>query len=506
MAIASALVLNLVSPPVNLEWLHWVAFVPLFVAVHDLDRKAAFRLGYLCGFTAVLTLFHWLALTIHVFGELPLVLAIAILALFASVFGLPYGLMIQFLPAMRRRFGAWWIPLFACVWVMAERLQPALFPYYQGVGQYRSPWVWQLASVFGSMGVSFLVIGVNACVTELVLTRGRVWKPMAVFATLFLANLGFGARRHANLALGDASARDFRVSLLQEGVTMQTRLYDRGEVVVKSWFDITHKVVAQHPELVVWPEGAFFYNPTDPELEPYLAKLAKNGNFAILMGAGTHDEHEDGTRTDWNSAYMFDHTGTIVGRYDKLYPLPFGEYMPWPTTYLRQFIASVGDFRAGTQLHVFEVDGVKFSTPICYEAILDGLMRDMGTGADLYINITNDAWFGDTAAPHQHAMLAAAQAMENGRPMVRIAYTGISMVVMPNGDITHYSKPYTEVAEVADVPINPVETIYRQGGWIFPWLCAAVGAGALAQLWLDARRMPLAVPERAAVTPAPPSA
>ena len=493
-AILSALVLSLVSPPVSWAWLHWVSFVPVFLAVHDLERRQAFRVGYACGFTAVFTLFHWLAVTINVFGDIPLPISVAILVLFASVFGLPYGLLLQFLPAIRRRFGVWWIPLFACVWVMGERLQPALFPYYQGVGQYRSPWVWQLASLIGSMGVSFLVIVTNGCVTELVLSRGRSWRPLAIATVLFASNLVFGANRHARLATADEAARKFRVSILQQGVTMQTRLYDRGETIVKSWFDITRKVAPDHPELVVWPEGAFYYNPTDKQLQPHLRKLAKNGNFALLLGAGTHVENDDGTAVDWNSAYLFDHTGEIAGRYDKLYPLPFGEYMPWPTSYLRPYIAGVGEFRAGTALHVFDVGGVRFSTPICYEAILDSVMRPMGDDADLYINITNDAWFGDTSAPHQHAMLAAAQAMQNGRPMLRIAYTGISMVVTPNGDISHYSTPFTEVAEVAEIPIAPVETPYRRGGWLFPWFCVVVGAGVIYMVWRDRGVTPPASP------------
>lgn len=497
LAVASGLLLTLVSPPLSWAPLHWVSFVPVFLAVHDVDRKQAFRLGYLCGFAAVISLFHWLAETVAVFGGIPIPIAFAILLLFSSVFGLPYGLLLQFLPALRARFGPWWVPLFACVWVMAERLQPALFPYYQGVGQYRSPWVWQLASVLGSMGVSFLILLVNAAVAELVLSRGKRWQPVVIAAGLFAANLAFGATRHAQVAAENAAAKTFRISILQQGVRMQTRLRDRGEVIVKSWVDLTKKVAPLHPQLVVWPEGSIFYNPTDPGLQPYLSRLAKSAKTSILMGAGTHEENADGTTRDWNSAYMFDPNGEIVGRYDKMWPLPFGEYMPWPTSYLRPYIEGVGDFRAGTEPHIFEVDGVRFSTPICYEAILDSQMRDMGTNADLYINITNDAWFGDTPAPHQHAMLAAAEAMENGRPMVRIAYTGVSMVVLPNGDIPVYTQPYADVAEVVDVPIAPIETAYRRGGWVFAWLCALMGAGALGQIW-RLRKEP--------VTPCPPSA
>lgn len=500
LTILSGLLLTLVSAPYSWAWLHWFTFVPVFIAVHDLDRRRAFRYGYLCGFVAVFSLFHWLTDTITVFGGLPMPVALAILVIFAAAFGLPYGLMFQFLPALRARFGAWWVPLFTCVWVMAERLQPQLFPYFQGVGQYRSPWVWQLASVVGSMGVSFLIVLVNTALAELALSRGRMWRPAAVAGVLFCANLGFGAWRHDAVSRAIESAPTFRVSILQQGVSMVTRLRERGATVLKSWVDLTRKVEPDHPQLVVWPEGSIFYNPTDERLQPLLGKLASSGGYALLLGGGTHEELPDGSRRDWNSAYLFDKAGTVAGRYDKMVPLPFGEYMPWPFSYLRGYIEGVGDFRAGTEPHVFEVDGVRFSTPICYEAILDGQMRAMGDGVDLYVNITNDAWFGDTAAPHQHAMLAAAEAMENGRPMVRIAYTGVSMVVAPNGDLTHYSMPYTDVAEVVDVPIAPQETLYRRGGWAFPWLCVLVGGWAVARVWRD-RGAPGAL-AAAPVTPA----
>ncbi len=494
LAVLSGLLLTLVSPPLSWAPLHWFCFLPVFIAVHDLPRREAFKIGYLCGFSGVFALFYWLTGTITVFGGLPYVVSFAILVLFTTVWGLPYGLILQFLPALRARFGAWWVPLFACVWVMAERLQPQLFPYYQGVGHYRSPWVWQLASVIGSMGVSFLVVVVNTALTELWLSRGRQWRPAVIVGVLFIGNLWFGATRHTALLVADAAAPTFRVSMLQQGIDMVVRLSERGDVALKAWMDMSRKVAKEHPQLVVWPEGSIWFNPTDPMLQPHLAKLAKNGKYALVLGGGTHEEDPDGSRRDWNSVYHFSPEGEVVGRYDKMVPLPFGEYMPWPTSYLRKYIPGVGDFRAGTEPHIFEVDGVKFSTPICYEAILDGQMRDMAEGVDLYINVTNDAWFGDTPAPHQHAMLSAAQAVQNGRPMVRIAYTGISMVVMPNGDISHYSLPGTDVLKVVAVPIAPVETIYRHGGWLFPWLCALIGAAAVARVWRDGRPEPLPRP------------
>src|SRR5262249_25445200 len=130
---------------------------------------------------------------------------------------------------------------------------------------------------------------------------------------------------------------------------------------------------------------------------------------------------------------------------------------------------------------------------ICYEAILDATMRDMAR-AELFVNITNDGWFGDTAAPHQHAMLAAAQAMELGRPLLRIAYTGVSLIAEPSRRIEAETKPFTEVAEVRTLRLASVETIYARGGWLFPWACVALAAGSIAFAWRRGKRRDAALP------------
>jgi len=496
-ALFSGLVLKLVSPPYGLAFIHWLTFVPLFVVVATDDRKRNFKLGYLSGFFAVWTLFFWLAQTIDLFSNIPLALAALIIALFAAVWGLPYGLLAMALHPLRRRFGAWWVLLYPCVWVAGEFLQPALFPYYQGVGQYRTPYTWQLASVIGAMGVSWLVIATNAAVAELALSRGarRSLLPFGIVLALFLGNLGFGYQRFHAVEATLSGAPIARVSLLQQGVTMVQRIQDRGSEVFKSWMELTAKVVDDKPDLVVWPEGSIYYNPTDKRVQPVFEKMTTDHGFAFLVGGGTREADPDdpSKRASWNSAYLFGRDGKIAGRYDKMVPMPFGEYLPWPFSYLDRWIEGVGHFRAGTIPTVFDAGKFTFTTPICYEAILEKQMRVLSE-TDAYVNITNDGWFGDTSAPHQHAMLSAALAMEMGRPMLRIAYTGISMVVEPHGVIKHETRPYTEVAEVVELRLAKFDTPYRSWGRYFPWACALV---AVAALGLARQR---------AVTPAPPAA
>ncbi len=494
-AFTSGASLQFVSPPHNLAWLHWFAFVPLLVVLVPENRRRNFRLGYLCGFSGVFFLFFWLAVTIDTFSNIPLVLAAGIVALFAAVWGLPYGLLTMAVHPLRRRFGVGWVAVFPAVWVAVEFLQPALFPYYQGVGQYRVLAVFQLASVFGAYGVTYLLLLVNSAIAEVLMSRGSraSLAMLGLVAAVFGGNLAFGSWRIQQVETTLAVAPTIRVSLIQQHVTMVTRLQERGNAVLKSWVDLTRQVEDEAPDLVIWPEGSVYYNPDEGKVKELFAQMATEGKYNFLLGGGTQKKDKDtGKRRAWNSAYLFDRTGEITGRYDKMVPLPFGEYLPWPVSYLKNYIEGVGNFQAGETATVFQADNVRFTTPICYEAILESQMRTL-MDTDLFINITNDAWFGDTAAPHQHAMLSAVHAVEFGRPMLRIAYTGISMVVEPHGAILHETKPYTDVATVVPIRLGKFETPYRTWGRGFPYACALAAALAL-----------LAVRRR--VTPAPDAA
>ncbi len=495
-ALASGAILRLVSPPIGLDWLHWVSFVPLFVAVAQpassvhgagrgwigrLVRGRNFRLGYLTGFSGVFLLFFWLAQTIDTFSNIPLPVAALIVGLFAAVFGLPYGFLGAAVAPLRARLGAGWVFAFPTLWVAMEFAQPALFPYYQGVGQYRNPYTWQLASVFGAYGLSWLIIATNATVAEAVIAR-RAGRSVPVLSTLTTAvllagTICFGAWRFANVEAQLQHAPVAKIALLQQGVSMVQHISERGQAVLEGWVNLTARVAADKPDLVIWPEGSIYDTPTTGRVRRGFAEMSRSGGFAFFLGGGTREADPDDPtkRAMWNSAYLFGKDGEVKGRYDKMVPMPFGEYLPWPVSYLKPYIQGVGSFRPGDEATVFHTEKFSFTSPICYEAILEAQMRAL-SDADVFVNITNDGWFGDTAAPHQHAMLAAAYATELGRPMVRVAYTGISMVVEPHGVIRYETVPYTEVAKVVDLRLATFETPYRTWGRYFPHVCALLVA------------------------------
>lgn len=484
-ALASGAVLTLISPPVNLHWLHWVSFLPLFWALREGENRKNALLGYATGWIAVFLLFFWLIETIERFSDLPWAAALLVQVVFASAFALPYALVFGSVHWFRSRLGGAWSWLVPALLVTVEKLGPALFPYFQGVSQYRNPYTWQIASVTGAYGLSFLVLLTNAVLAEGLIYRRREgrpqpWAQYAVVLALFVGNIGFGAWRYAAVERELEAGRHLNVALLQDDVTMEERRKTSAKEDLMAWVELTRKIDGQQVDLVVWPEGAVPFNPTDDRIRPQLGELAKKGGFDLLVGGGTSERapKESGRRyIHYNSCYLFTKQGEVRGRYDKMVPLPFGEYVPFSDVFpwLNDLVEGPGDFRAGKDPTVFQADGYTFTTPICYEAILDRQMWNL-QDADLFVNITNDAWFGNTASPWQHAMLAAVQSVQYGRPMLRIAYTGVCMVVEPHGAILYETQPYEEVAKVVPLRLATVETAYRRGGWVFAWLCVAASA------------------------------
>jgi apolipoprotein N-acyltransferase len=394
-----------------------------------------------------------------------------------------------------------WLWLIPGLQVAIEQTWPALFPYYHGALFYRSDITWQFASIFGVTGLTYLIFLTNVIGVEFFYSkRSESNKPPvslfnkhhALAGGLILFHLAFGWWRRDAVEEALSKAPTLRVAILQQDVTMTHRLSRSPWIAIRDWGRQTVSILDQKPDLVVWPEGALGgpINPDDTRpakplggksLKEFFGGLAKDHEFAFLIGGGTinfHDELDDDgfqTYTAYNSCYLFDQTGEITGRYDKMIPLPFGEYIPFAETFpiLRKWIQGPGNFRAGTEVTYFQAHNPEFeytfSTPICYEAILNYQMHKMAN-ADLFINITNDAWFGKTAAPHQHAMLTTVQAIEWGRPLFRLAYTGVSFVVEPHGKILYETKPFEEVSTVETIRMGTINTIYRQGGWIFPWV------------------------------------
>ena len=487
--ILAALALLLVAPPIGWHALQWLVYLPFFWVLREDRPRANLFFSAVYGVVAVAGIFSWIVDTVALFSNIPLPGAVAILLLFSAVFGSPYILLWVAVHPLRRRFGGLWIVLIPSLQVLIEFAERYvfLFPYNHGVGQYQFLPVWQIVSVTGIWGATWLVWFANCSLAE-ALYRRRERRPppvriLAGTATLLALVMALGAWRVSRVEAALANGSVLRVAQIQSPMTMPERLRTPARVTFDFWRSETAKLASGEADLVVWPEGASPYSLQQDRVAEVIGALATAGDFEMVIGGGARERNPNsGEKTGliaFNSVYHVDREGRLTGRYDKRVPLPFGEYLPLKGTslsFLVDWVEGVGNFRAGTEA-VLLGGQHRYATPICYEATLGQVCR-LFANPDLIVTVTNDAWFGDTRQPYLHEMMAAVRATELGVPMFRSAYTGVSAVIEPHGHIKARTKPFEYVNRVVPVRLAKMETLYvRWGDW-FVVACAALFVGA----------------------------
>ena len=489
--IVSASFWGLYAPPTNWYWLQWFGLVPFFWVLRADTPRENLSYSMVYGTVAVASIFYWIADTIALFSNIPFVGAVGVLLLFSFVFGLPFVALWATVHPLRRRFGPLWILLLAAVQVLLEFAERYvfLFPYNGGAAQYQFTMMWQIVSVTGVWGASWAVFAANATLAEVFYARrdGAALPARSLIAgwLLFLANLGFGAWRTSSVEHTLSTSKTLRVAQLQSDKGMQERLATSARVTFDGWLQQTKEIKPGTADLVVWPEGASPYSLQQDKVAAVFGELARQGKFEMVVGGGARERNPNtGAKTGmiaFNSVYYVDRAGKIDGRYDKMVPLPFGEYMPFrgtPLSFLLDWVEGVGDFRAGTEAVVLGRE-VRYATPICYEATLGNVCR-LFSKPDLLVTVTNDAWFGRTGQPYQHEMMAAVRATELGIPMFRAAYTGVSAIIEPHGKIRERTLPFEKVSRVVSVRLGNVPTLYAQWGDWFVLANAVFLTAALA--------------------------
>lgn len=511
-AIASGLGMILISPPISMFWLLWVLWVPLLWAMRDGDRRGNTLLAYLAGYAGVSTVFFWISEAIVVYSNVPGPLCLVAVHLFAMFYAIPYAFVFGRVHDLRRRFGIWWILALPAFQVAMEFLPLALspligirislFPYFLGATQYRIPELIQIASITGVVGVTFVAILPNAVIAELVYRRreGRSLdlRPLIATIAMFLGLFAWGSHRISSINQTIEEWPEVRLSQIQQNISMQERMSSSSREVLRDWKALDDTLLDEEMDLIIWPEGSILFDPRrSRRVAQFLGQEVVNHNASLLLGGGYVEDIDDDNYELRNSAYLFTPTistrrnGTevpsaeIAQRYDKMVPLPFGEYIPFSETFpiLREWLEGPGNFKPGDQATLFEVEAASgpftLYTSICYEAILPRFMRREMSDSDLIVNITNDGWFGDTPAPHQHAMLTIFRAVELGTPLYRLGYTGVSFTVTPSGVISNETEPFVEGATVVTVNVGEIDTFYKSRGDIFGWLCSVLLFGGM---------------------------
>jgi len=493
LSLLSGILLILSFPKFNLEILAWVALVPLLLAVKDKGGRESFLLSFLTGSVFFAGLLYWIA-TVTIYNSLA-IFGLLILVLYLSLYFGLFGFLSRRIKSGSSSnfklltFNYLYLP---SLWVSLELLRSYLFSGFPwgllGYSQYLNLPLIQISSFTGVYGISFLIVLVNVIVADCFSGRGFRLRWRVSGYGLLVAGLLVGASLlYGRKVLGrEIKGKSLKVAVVQGNILQGEKWdYGRQEEFVEIYSDLTREASLKRPLLIVWPETAVpGYLPEDRYLFDALVNLSEESGAYILMGGtrrlavlkGDFPLKEEEERDYFNSAFLFSPRG-IEATYDKIHLVPFGEFVP-----LRRFFPSwgrailpEGGFKAGKNFTIFKMPEGKFVVLICYEIIFPHLVRkSIGEEVDFIVNITNDAWFGKTAGPYQHAAMATFRAVENRRSVVRAANTGISLFIDPFGrrEILKVKKQsiFVRGSLSKEIVLGQGKTFYSRYGDVFAYL------------------------------------
>jgi apolipoprotein N-acyltransferase len=499
----SGLLYSLSIPKADVSWLAWVCFVPLFALIPSLCRSTArlLAVGFISGLVSSLGRVYWIAETLQNYGGLSPIasaltngLLIGYLALYPTLFLL---LCARALPPAHSPFFAW---AAAALFVLLEWIQGwALtgFPWeLLGYSQYHNQSLLQTASLTGVYGLSFLVMLANGSLAQVALAvvergasglRARaVTALVGPPALLCTAAFAFGSIRLAQDLTGSGEVT--RIGIVQGNVSQDMKWKsNRSSLTTERYVELTRQLASSEKlDLIIFPETAlpfWFRDPSRARQHQQIVDLAREISTPLLVGSLGFDRNRGNL---YNTGFLLDEGGLIRDTTHKIHLVPFGEYLPlpWLFQFMEGLTAESGQFAPGEEGHkILNVPGsdLPFGVFICYESIFPEISRALAAGgASFLVNTTNDAWFGETAAPYQHLSMAVLRAVETGLPIVRVANTGISALISPRGRVEGATALFETVTKVVSVIPGKGTTFYvRHGDW-FLVLCALFLVGTVA--------------------------
>jgi apolipoprotein N-acyltransferase len=491
-ALLSGLLLVLCFPTFDLYPLAWVAFVPLAVSLWDKKPKEAFLCGLLTGVVYFFGTLYWIYHSITYYGSIPFVASLALVFILSLYLGLYPGLFALLFSVKIRATRLPAVLLVPVFWVTLEFIRSyALtgFPWSSiGYSQYRFLYGIQFADVTGIYGVSFFVMAVNGAIADLFIVKKRraemplfpMFHTLIGYAVFFLSLLtvfSYGYWRVHQHRPGSP----LRVGIVQGNIE-QDRKWNPAyqDEVIKTYRELTEKIAASSPSLVIWPETALpFYFEYDKTRSGDLVAFQRQLNAYLLFGSVlVKSPPADGKPALLtNSSVLLDKEGNISYIYDKIHLVPFGEYVPLRSIlfFVDRLAAGIGDYESGDKAIKANTGLGSFGTFICYEIIFPGLVRKFySRDGDFIVTITNDAWFGKTAGPYQHFSMAVFRAIENRKPVLRAANTGVSGYIDSNGRIIRATPIFERRAETVDIMTDQSRSFYSRYGDIFSYLCIVV--------------------------------
>jgi len=488
--------------------LAFLALAPLTAAIwfsQEWSRREPLRLfllGYLTGFVFFLGSLSW----VHTVTVPGLLLLVAYLALYPGLWAIFTGLVARPLPRAGSEepvwFGSWSnlraAALAAAAWVALEWVRGWMFSGFGwnslGVALVDNLPLIQIADITGVAGVSFLLVMVSAVAAITVLrlrmeiARGKMrgHYDFSIVVVLVAAAFSYGARK---LTAPPTGGEDLTFAAVQANIPINEKRDPARDAEILAIHDqMSATALAMHPDLLIWPEAATPHPLfLDQRSWQAVSKIAKGHGGDFLLGTVHYDDFGD-----FNSAALLTGHGSQVQLYHKMHLVAFGEYVPFRESF-PLFAWIVGDlvpedFDAGRTAEVMDlaVRPIRVGPLICFEDTLPYIARKFATGgAQVFVNLTNDAWFGRSAGPEQHRANAVFRTIETRLPMIRAANSGVTCVIDTFGRETHRLEETSGntffdgiLFGKVSVPQTPSPTFYTLNGDLFAKVCAAFAAAA----------------------------
>lgn len=490
--LVSALILSAAYPPFDLGVMAWIGLSPFLYALRRASPARAAGMGLFFGLLFVTGVFCW-ARSVSEISLLSFILWLIPFSLYFLLFGFFYRL-------MSKNIGIWILIGAPVLWVLLEYVRSNLFflawPWnLLGHSQYRCLTIIQVSDITGVYGISFLIVLVNqflSQVPELVKIRDKKYGKLtskknhlitiSLAVTLILASVFSYGLYH----LGDSPAeKQFRVALVQTNRIVEDNMAVSDQVKHLNVYDtLSKRASKENPDLIVWPAASLPAALSSSRLvRNTVTQLARETKTSLVAGGAGVEKmkpKKSGYKSYSNSEFLIDSSGQLKGQYNKMKLVPFNEYLPlqgminWP-----EWITTLKEsFTPGNRFLLFDINGVKFGTPICWENMFPDLFRQfVKDGANFMIMATNEAFLGRTAGPYQTLAVAVFRAVENRVAIARSAPTGVSAFINPDGEIIERITDingddlFVKGFIVRDIPLSDKKTFYTLYGDIFAYCC-----------------------------------